>query len=341
MLSWQQTQGPAPVRPLARHPLLLVAEQAGAKAAGSGTLVNQPWLVRVLGRSLGTTAGDRERSAGGAPKSPRAARFGPGNPLVVLVVGGKGGCGRTTFALDLADAFCHLNDFRQVLLVDADGVDPDIDLRVGAFAAGRDLMPSARLNELVLRFSELHEGRLGIESCLWSGPGLGFQTLLAPLTESGRPGVGREHLDYLWEHFLAPRFDAVIVDGGPVTPAPGLLLEFFAERSARALVPVGPSEGHLRSCRRTIAGLGPRAGLGRADWLAVIGTDSRHVARSLQPKLAAEGLELEAVPWGGAKSALAEARHLPRAALDRAAREASLSLAVRIVEQVALRDVVG
>lgn len=342
-LSWRQAEYLDPDRPLTRHPLLLVAEQPVAEGRGGGSArgLNHQWLAGLLNPKRKSSNSDRPRLAGTAAASRGAVPFAPGNPLVVLVVGGKGGCGRTTFAIDLADAFCHVDDVRQVLLVDADGVEPDIDVRVGAFVAGRDLMPSARLDELVLRFAELHEGRLRIESCLWSCPGLGFQTLLAPRAAAGHVGLGREHLDYLWEHFLAPSFDVVIVDGGPATPAPALMLQFFAERATRALVPIRSSEGHLRSCRRTLAAIGPEAGLGRGSWLAVVGTDSHQVARSLQTQLGAEGMELEAVPWAAAKSALAESRHLPRGAVDRGVREAFLGLALRLVGPAALGNFVG
>ncbi|MHB1500070.1 MAG: hypothetical protein ACYCYK_02685 [Candidatus Dormibacteria bacterium] len=320
-----------PTRAVPRHPLLLLAETpeplAGDNRTGNGSRLGAlRWPGWIGGRGVVSSPA----SAPYADRSQLAEFGGPGHgPLVVVVAGGRGGVGRSTLAVDLAYTLGHGPTGRRVLLVDSDAVDPDLDLHLGACRSGRELMPLSRLDQLTLRLADLHEGRITLDGCLFTDADLGFQCLLAAPDDPKPVTVGREHLDYLFEHLLAPTFDLIVVDGGPlVSPSSGSL-RFWVERAGVALIPCGDGEAHRRSCARALRYFEENSSLGRGNCLAVTALDS--AAAEHQRRLLAEhGLELENLPWVPKAAMVAAARQVPLAQVDNRMRSACQTLAVRV-----------
>ncbi len=303
------------------HPLLMVVDETADPPGGEGG-AHPSHRLRVAGNSL--AAGLMRRRSLSRPSAPntRAPEMSPrlsgglGAPLVVWVVGGRGGSGRTALAMDLAWAFGQEED-RRVLLVDADAVSPDIDMALGAVEAGRDLGSCARVDQVIRRLAELQEGRVGLGSCLWAPERASFHCLLAPLMEAGHQIVRREHLDYLMDHFLTPRFDVIVVDAGPITVPPSLSLRFWADWATFALIPTRTGASDLRAALRAVTFLEGEAGLTRDSCCAVSLTEPGMSARRLRAELSAEGIDLHTRRWTQRGASLARARQLPMAAVDR------------------------
>jgi septum formation inhibitor-activating ATPase MinD len=340
-LVWRTPTGSRPNRPLPAHPLLLLADPPEAPAPRPfGWLpLRSVWPGPIRGKLL-RSAPEAPASPGlGGPRSALFSQIGrPPEKLVVVVLGGRGGAGRSTLAANLAYAFSRGQESRRVLLVDADGVDPDLDLRLGARRSGRDLAPLARVDQLVLRLSELREGAASLDGCLFTTPELGFQCLLAGADEQRSVRVGREHLDYLFEHLLQPAFQVMIVDGGRCPGPDSVALRFWLEKASVALIPTAMGESHQRNCARTVTYVEQNSALGRGDCLAVATMDSDF--RELRRQLSQQGMEVVAVPWNRKAARLADAQHLPSAHVDPGMRSASLALADQL-SRIAARRVVG
>lgn len=327
-LVWRAAPAGRPTRPLPSHPLLMLAEPPDTAAP-------RPLGLKALWSAWRRPVRDQlswaTRSASAIPAL--AGRRSEGlqqvgrrsSGLVVLVVGGKGGTGRSTLAANLAYAFSRGQDSRRVLLVDADPEDPDLDLRLGARRSGRDLFPLARLDQLVLRLADLRERGSSLDGCLFTAPDLGFHCLLAPADDQRSATVGREHLDYLFEHILRPQFQVIVVDGGGCLSGNAVSLRFWLEKASFALIPTALGESHQRNCVRTVSYLEHNSSLDRGDCLAVAALDSD--LRELRRQLSQEGIEVVAVPWNPKAARLADARQVPSAHVDQGMRSASLALA--------------
>lgn len=329
-LSWRRPGEGRPVRGTPRHPLLMAAEEAG-HPSGGGTSKRTPGRLALSGGALVDAIRRRAvRSLPSASPSPGPDSSAPrprqaGSPLVVIVVGGRGGSGRTALAMDVAWAFGRESDCR-VLLVDADPVSPDLDVALGVVEPGRDRGRSARVDQVVHRLAELQAGHIGLGSCLWSAGGMGFQCLLAPLPDAGPQAVGREHLDYLMDHLLAPRFEVIVVDAGPITVPPALQLRFWADWATVALIPMRTAASDVRATLRTLTFLEREAGLSRESCCAVALTEPGVSGRRLWSQLSAEGLDLQTRRWSPRGASLSRARHVPMAAVDRGMASASSAL---------------
>ncbi|MGH7610225.1 MAG: hypothetical protein ACREOD_09910 [Candidatus Dormibacteria bacterium] len=177
--------------------------------------------------------------------------------MVVVVAAGRGGSGHTELALNLA-TILRLgagDDEAQVLLVDSDRTCPGVDLRLGAANLDQDRASEARLDRVMARLAELAERRLQLNSLLWEQPGTGIRALLAPARYELCQSVGSEHLDYLLTYFLAPTFDAIVVDLGsiPYISEDATLpwAHFWLRTAQTVLIPTLPRMGHLRSARES------------------------------------------------------------------------------------------
>ncbi len=336
---WRRSDPVRPARAVPRHPLLLLAESPEPLPAnnrvGNGWRLGAPrWLGWIRGRGVVSSPAPDPH----ADRSRLAEFGGPRHgPLVVMVAGGRGGVGRSTLAVDLAYTLGHGSNGRRVLLVDSDSVDPDLDLHLGACRAGRELMPLSRLDQLTLRLPDLHEGRITLDGCLFTDSDLGFQCLLAARDDPKPVTVGREHLDYLFEHLLAPTFDLIVVDGGPLVSHSSGSLRFWVERAGVALIPCGEGEAHRRSCARALRYFEENSNLGRGNCLAVTALGPA-AAQHQRRQLAEHGLELENLPWVPKAAMLAAARQVPLAQVDNRMRSACQALAVRVTSMSAGRQ---
>jgi len=234
---------------LARHPLLVIADSA---VPLQGQSASRSHRGSILTESL---AGLRRhvRAPSWTRSSPETATVLPGrrgDPLVVVVAGGRGGVGRTTLAAELATALAGngVHATRRVLLVDADRFRPDLDVKLGIADLEADRYPGARTDRVLLQLPELADRRLNLDSILWVNPLSGVRALLAP-TQS--KDFGREHLDYLYTYILAPEFDAIVVDAGPAidlsTQEVGGPGSFWLTLARSVLVPLRPTLSHARS----------------------------------------------------------------------------------------------
>lgn len=325
-LTWHNT--PVPNRPLPQHPLLLLAEPPPPSASHGGGLTRllPAWRWPVRGRFRGGASNLPAILGAGGRRSEfslSASQF-PG-PLVVLVLGGKGGVGRSSISIDLAYAFGRGREGRRVLLVDADAADPDLDLRLGASRSGHDLAPLARLDQLVLRLAAVQDGSRNLDGCLFTTADLGFLCLFAPANERQAASVGREHLDYLFDHLLQPTFQVIVVDAGRCLGLDSLAIRFWLERASAVLLPTASGESHQRNCIRTMRYVEQNSALRRGDCLAV--TNAACDLRELRLQLSQQGLEVMSLPWIPKAAHQAEARQVPLAHIDQRMLSASLALA--------------
>ncbi|MGH7666657.1 MAG: hypothetical protein ACREN1_05005 [Candidatus Dormibacteria bacterium] len=204
----------------------------------------------------------------------------------------------------------------RVLLVDADPLHPDLDLRLGAADWDGDRCPSARLDRVLLQLPELSDQRVSIDSLLWVAPNAGVRALLAPARSEE---IGREHLDYLYTYVLAPAFDAVVVDGGPLVEASGAaagLTGFWLGLASSVLVPCRPTASGARAAIESLELL-QRLGVAESGCRLILGADraeSRSAAR-LQRRLV--DFEVLRWPWSTELARRAAARQRPLGELDR------------------------
>jgi len=247
-------------------------------------------------------------------------------PLVVMVVGGRGGSGRSNLALDVAWGISAEAGGRHTLLVDADELNPGLDLRLGAAAADLDRLPAARLDQVLLRLPELAAGRLRLESLLWAHPRRSLRALLAAWPGREPPSIGPEHLDYLLRYLLQPTFDVVVVDGGPRPGAPGSQARFWSSRAHLFLLPLRPWEADVRATERTLQSLESEFAVGRDRCRGVVTLGPGESLRGLRRQPLLHGLELWPRPWAERSATLAEARHVPVAEIDRKVAAATAGL---------------
>ncbi|MGH7642165.1 MAG: hypothetical protein ACRENX_03980 [Candidatus Dormibacteria bacterium] len=228
---------------------------------------------------------------------------------------GRGGAGRTTLAMEVAAALS--GSARRVLLVDADPVDPDLDVKLGATNLESDGCPGARLDRVLLRLPELVEHRIHLDAVLWASPQTGVRALLAP-----DPGVeiGREHLDYLFSYLLAPAFDAIVVDAGPALEPScarsAASVAFWLEVADSVLLPLRPT---ISSARSAVKGLRlfESMGVPPSRCRLVLGIDrTESTSSALNPRWLRDYAVVR-WPWVPQVAREAERDHRPLAACDR------------------------
>ncbi|MHB8324295.1 MAG: hypothetical protein ACYDHB_07725 [Candidatus Dormibacteria bacterium] len=256
----------------------------------------------------------------------RGARSGLATPVVVVVAGGTGGSGRTTLALDIGWAMSAWDSGLRTLLVDADGVNPSLDLRLGAAEAQQDRLPSARLDQVLLRLPELAAGNPRLETLLWTHPTRSLRALLSAWPESPVSPIGPEHLDYLLQYLIRPAFDVVVVDGGLLHSATSSQARFWAGQAHVFVLPLRPFEPDVRAVSQSLQTLEKWFGVGRDRCRGVVALAPGQSLQGLRHRPALEGLGLWARPWVQRSAILAEVRHLPLAELDRKVAASTLDL---------------
>jgi cellulose biosynthesis protein BcsQ len=311
----------------ARHPLLCIA------AAASTSPVRPQSRPFPWSRLRETAIRLRQQSAPRfSERSSRAAAahlpFQRGEPLVVVIGGGRGGAGRTTLAMELATALAASQSgaARRVLLVDADPIHSDLDVKLGVADLDSDRCPSARIDRVLLQLPELADRRLHLDSLLWVHPNSGVRALLAP---DRAVEIGREHLDYLYAYILAPSFDAIVVDAGPALDIPTLPLSrsaaFWLEHADSVLVPIRPT---LSDSRSAVAGvhLFERMGVPTKRCRMVMGVARAEssTATTIQRRLSE--FVIWRWPWAPEVAHRAGLAHRPLAEFDRRLEQSIASL---------------
>ncbi len=328
VLAWQRPGEARPQRQVPSHPLFCLAEPEPAPTRSRGP--RRRWTnlppVEMTRRLLAAGSGDRiPLSAGGRPASDGGR--GAGRPLVLMVAGGRGGSGRSTLALDIAWAISSQHGGHQTLLVDADEFSPSLDLRLGAAEEDLDRLPSARVDQVLLRLPDLTTGNPRLEGILWTDPQHSLRALFSTWPGREAPAVGSEHLDYLLQYLIQPAFEVVVVDGGPRPGANGSQARFWASRSNLFLLPLRPSPAHARSACQVLQVLEKEFGVGPDRCRGVVALAPGESIRRWHRQPALEGLALWPRPWAQRSAALAEARHLPLAQVDRKVATATANLA--------------
>jgi cellulose biosynthesis protein BcsQ len=243
---------------------------------------------------------------------------------VIVVLAGRGGSGRTTLAVEVGAALARPAGEAnwRVLLVDSDPVAPDLDLVVGAADPGVDRSPNARLDQLLLRLPELAEKRVHLDELLWADPGSTVRALLAP-ERAGE--IGREQLDYLYTYMLAPEFDAIIVDGGPLQDPLAGPAGFWLGLADAILIPLRVSTSHARSAVRTV-GLLEELGIAGDRCCLVMGVDRSEASRAAQLQRSLDRFLLARWPWSAEAATRATETHRPRVETEPALAQALRAL---------------
>jgi Flp pilus assembly CpaE family ATPase len=199
-----------------------------------------------------------------------------------------------------------------VLLVDADPIHPDLDLVVGAAELGSDRSPNARLDQVLLRLPELAEKRAQLDDLLWADSHSRVKALLAP-ERAGE--IGREQLDYLYTYMLAPAFDAIVVDAGPLQDPLSGPAEFWLGLADAILIPLRVSASHARSAVRTISLL-EELGIASDRCRLVMGVDRSESSRAAQLQKSLDQFVVARWPWSAEVAARATAAGRPRVETD-------------------------
>jgi len=248
-LLWRPSSDANPRTQLARHPLLGMVADSTASPAKRRSV--SPSLSRLLDTANWWRRRTSQRASARSSGADTAALPGQrGDPLVVVVAGGRGGAGRTTLALEVANALVGgvSGAGRRVLVVDADHIHSDLDIKLGLADLDSDRCRSARIDRVLLQLPELADRRLHLDSVLWVHPRSGVRALLAP---DRTAEIGREHLDYLYTYLLAPAFDAIVVDAGPAVESPVRELSgtaaFWLTLADSVLVPLRPTLSDVRA----------------------------------------------------------------------------------------------
>ena len=333
----------APPRPEpARHPLLCVAAYATAGPAERSKPEDR--LSRVLRRlrqQLPALRGAKPIERPAPPAVELGSRV--GHPLVLVVAGGKGGSGRTTLAIELASALMGGNSSSRwrILVVDADSAQPDMDLKLGTTDLEVDRFPNARIDRVLLNLPELADGRLHIESLVWTDPRTGVRALLAPEHAGRTEGIGREHLDYLFTHMLAPAFDAVVVDAGQLidcTPSPLMApAKFWLGLADTVLVPLRPSAAHVRAALQSVR-LVEGWGVATERSRLVMGVERSEAAIALELQRGLGDHVVVRWPWVADTAKRAAPRHRPLIETDRRYAEAMAALLPDLASAVRGRE---
>jgi flagellar biosynthesis protein FlhG len=275
-LLWSRPgRGQPPPAP-ARHPLLWVsAAFSGPQAIPQrrvGRLTTRP--LKLLQRRLALGASPTTFEGTRLTNVPPPA---PGSPAVIAVAGGRGGCGRTRLAIELATVLAGdgLGGRQRVLLVDADPGHPDVDLQLGVTDLESSRSAGARVDRILLQLPELADRRVTLDSMLWVEPRSGVRVALAPEFAAD---IGREQLDYLYTYFLAPDFDVIVVDAGPTCdPASAQLVAssgYWLSLASALMVPLRPNQSSVRAALETVQRL-EAIGLPRSRCRLVMGVDRR------------------------------------------------------------------
>lgn len=326
-LLWRSPQVTSTRTQPARHPLLCIAAASTMSPhLRRSRLTWWPQLFEALTRL-------RERSSppasqlGGSPiaTSPTVR---PGEPLVVVVGGGRGGAGRTTLAVEVATALASSASgaARRVLLVDADPVHSDLDVKLGVADLDSDRCPSARIDRVLLQLPELTDRRLHLDSLLWVHPQTGVRALLAP---DRRAEIGREHLDYLYSYILAPAFDAIVVDTGPALDISAWHLArpsaFWLALASSILIPLRPTLSDARSAMEGVH-LFERLGVPMQRCRLVMGVTRAESATASICQRWLSDFEVVRWPWVPDVAHRAGVDHRPLAQFDRRFEQSIASL---------------
>jgi len=317
-LLWRAPSATRPRTELARHPLLCIA--AGSSASPGLPRSRVPWpprfLVTLLRARAGSPASVATRGTGEPAAESRVQR---GHPVVVVVAGGSGGTGRTTLAVEVATALAAAvpGGARRVLLVDADAVHPDLDLKLGIADLDSDRCPNARIDRLLLQLPELADKRVHLDSLLWVDPQSGVRALLAP---ERAVEIGREQLDYLYTYIVAPAFDAIVVDAGPAVDIPTGPLAgsaaFWLALADAILVPLRPTLSNARSAMEGIR-LFDRTGVPMERCRLVMGVDRAEASTAAIWQRRLSEFVVVRWPWAGDLARQASLAHRPLSACDR------------------------
>lgn len=313
-----------PVRhQLPRHPLLCLADpmdelpEPRAKGLSPAALLRR--VTGPLARSQSAAEISRTRGSGPVLTGRKVSSRPPERPLVVVVAGGKGGSGASFLALDIGwvAADPGLAEPLRVLLVDANRLNFDLDLRLGVAEPERDQLPSARVDQLLLRLPELAERRVRLQSLLWSHSIRPLSALLGPAFAAPDSAVGPEHLDYLFRYLLAPAFDLIVVDAGLLGGEVGAQARFWLGQAHRLLLPMRPAGTDRRIVARSLRVVEESYGVGRERCRAVVGLERGQSSRQLALGPELDGIGIHTRPWLPQIAMMAEVRHVPMAELDR------------------------
>jgi MinD-like ATPase involved in chromosome partitioning or flagellar assembly len=318
----------------ARHPLLLVASAFPGSSSQPERAPSR--LGRILGAAVRRGAGSPWRADHRGHTTALNVENEPGQPVVVAISGGRGGCGRTRLAIELATALAagELGQPRRVLLVDADSSNPDLDLQLGITDLDSDQRSRARIDRILLHFPELADRRTSLESLLWVDPRSGLRGLLAPDLASA---VSREQLDYLYTYFLAPAFDAIVVDTGPtlgselapLTAAPA----YWLSMAHAVLIPLRPSLSGVRAAVDAVR-LAEALGVARDHCRLVMGVAKNEVRQAADCQRRLSDLAVVRWPWVPDLARQAAVDRRPLADRDR---RFAKSIATLLYEVVACR----
>jgi hypothetical protein len=204
-----------------------------------------------------------------------------------------------------------------VLLVDADAVHPDLDLKLGIADLDSDRCPNARIDRLLLQLPELADKRVHLDSLLWVDPQSGVRALLAP---ERAVEIGREQLDYLYTYIVAPAFDAIVVDAGPAVDIPTGPLAgsaaFWLALADAILVPLRPTLSNARSAMEGIR-LFDRTGVPMERCRLVMGVDRAEASTAAIWQRRLSEFVVVRWPWAEDLARQASLAHRPLSACDR------------------------
>ena len=308
-------------RELPRHPLLCLVDHTDEVPGARGHDPSGIWrrfagpLLRLqsAAETSRTRASVRTVATAKSPGRPME------RPLVVVVTGGKGGSGGTSLALDIGWVAADPGrpEPLRVLLVDANHLNPDLDLRLGAADLERDQLPSARVDQLLLRLPELAERTVHLQSLLWSHSTRPLSALLGPSASAAYSAVGPEHLDYLFKYLLAPAFDVIVVDAGLLSGDVRAQVRFWLRLAHRVLLPMRPAGPDRRMVAGSLRIVEESCGVGRDRCRAVVGLEAGQSSRRLVLGPGLDGIGLHTRPWVPRSALMAEVRHVPLAELDK------------------------